>query len=73
MLTTCISKPFNNSFTKWVGDLVTENRVLINHREHLPELYFNIIEREEKKVFLPIDTGRTQRIRRELWRFHPAS
>lgn len=49
-------KPFNNSFTKWVGDLVTENRVLINHREHLPELYFNIIEREEKKVFLPIDT-----------------
>ena len=37
-------KPFNNSFTKWVGDLVTENRVLINHREHLPELYFNIIE-----------------------------
>lgn len=32
------------------------NRVLINHREHLPELYFNIIEREEKKVFLPIDT-----------------
>ena len=49
-------KPFNNSFTKWVGDLVTENRVLVNHREHLPELYFNIIEREEKKVFLPIDT-----------------
>ena len=38
-------KPFNNNFTKWVGDLVTENRVLINHREHLPELYFNIIER----------------------------
>ncbi len=49
-------KPFNNSFTKWVGDLVTENRVLINHREHLPVLYFNIIEREERKVFLPIDT-----------------
>lgn len=49
-------RPFNNSFTKWVGDLVTENRVLIGRREHLPELYFNIIEREEKKVFLPIDT-----------------
>lgn len=30
--------------------------MLVNHREHLPELYFNIIEREEKKVFLPIDT-----------------
>ena len=49
-------KPFNNSFTKWVGDLVTENRVLINHREHLPKLYFNIIDREDKKLFLPIDT-----------------
>ena len=49
-------KPFNNSFTKWVGDLVTENRVLIGRREHLPVMYFNIIEREEKKLFLPIDT-----------------
>lgn len=49
-------KPFNNSFTKWVGDLVTENLVLIDYREHLPKLYFNIIERENRKVFLPIDT-----------------
>lgn len=49
-------KPFNNSFTKWVGDLVTENRVLIDYREYLPRLYFNIIERENKKAFLPIDT-----------------
>ena len=49
-------KPFNNSFTKWVRDLVTANKVLVDYREHLPKLYFNIIEREEKKIFLPIDT-----------------
>ncbi len=49
-------KPFNNSFTKWVRDLVTTNKVLIDYREYLPRLYFNIIEREGKKVFLPIDT-----------------
>lgn len=49
-------KPFNNSFTKWVGDLVTENRVLTGRRGHLPMLYYNIIEREDEKVFLPIDT-----------------
>lgn len=49
-------KPFNNSFTKWVRDLVTANKVLIDYREYLPRLYFNIIERENKKVFLPIDT-----------------
>ena len=49
-------KPFNNSFTKWVRDLVTANKVLIDYREYLPRLYFNIIEREDKKVFLPIDT-----------------
>ncbi len=49
-------QPFNNSFTKWLGDLVTTNHVLIDYQEHLPKLYFNIIDRENKKVFLPIDT-----------------
>lgn len=49
-------QPFNNSFTKWLGDLVTTNHVLINYQEHLPKLYFNIIDREDKKVFLPVDT-----------------
>ena len=49
-------QPFNNSFVKWMHDLVTTNHVLIDFPEHLPELYFNIIDRENKKVFLPIDT-----------------
>ncbi len=49
-------QPFNNSFTKWLGDLVTTNHVLIDYQEHLPKLYFNIIDRENKKVFLPVDT-----------------
>lgn len=49
-------QPFNNSFVKWMHDLVTTNHVLVDFPEHLPELYFNIIDRENKKVFLPIDT-----------------
>lgn len=49
-------QPFNNSFTKWMKDLVTTNHVLVNYPEHLPKLYFNIIDREHKKIFLPIDT-----------------
>lgn len=48
-------RPFNNNFSKWVGDLVTEERILINHRAHLPTLYYNIIEREGRRVFLPTD------------------
>ena len=49
-------QPFNNSFVKWMHDLVTTNHVLIDYPEHLPKLYFNIIDREHKKIFLPIDT-----------------
>lgn len=49
-------QPFNNSFTKWMKDLVTTNHVLVNYPDHLPKLYFNIIDREHKKIFLPIDT-----------------
>ena len=49
-------QPFNNSFTKWMKDLVTTNHVLVDYPEHLPKLYFNIIDREHKKIFLPIDT-----------------
>lgn len=49
-------QPFNNSFVKWMHDLVTTNHVLVDYPEHLPKLYFNIIDREHKKLFLPIDT-----------------
>ena len=49
-------QPFNNSFVKWMHDLVTTNHVLVDYPEHLPKLYFNIIDREHKKIFLPIDT-----------------
>lgn len=49
-------QPFNNSFSKWMHDLVTTNHVLSGFSEQLPRLYFNIIDREHKKIFLPIDT-----------------
>ena len=49
-------QPFNNSFSKWMKDLVTTNHILVDYPEHLPKLYFSIIDREHKKIFLPIDT-----------------
>lgn len=49
-------RPFNNSFTKWIKDLVTTNHVLTDYSEYLPKLYYHIMDREGKKLFLPIDT-----------------
>lgn len=49
-------RPFNNSFSKWLEDLVTENYVLSRYRRFLPGMRFSVITRENEKVFLPVDT-----------------
>lgn len=48
-------RPFNNSFTKWFSDLVTQNLVLCDFHDCLPKLYFHLMPREGRKVVLPID------------------
>ncbi|MCB7038013.1 sugar-transfer associated ATP-grasp domain-containing protein [Eggerthella sinensis] len=49
-------QPFNNSFSKWIGDLVTIEHILARYSMFLPRLYFNIIRREHENIFLPSDT-----------------
>ncbi|MEE1037818.1 MAG: sugar-transfer associated ATP-grasp domain-containing protein [Eubacterium sp.] len=48
-------EPFNNSFTKWLQDMITTNRVLKNHQDVLRKVYFSIIERNGAKLILNED------------------
>lgn len=42
-------QPFNNSFSKWIDDILTTNRVLSEHEEVCREVYYSIIERNRRK------------------------
>ncbi len=46
--------PFNNSFGKWLEDILTTQRVLANHSEHGREVYFSLIRREGKTLILRV-------------------
>lgn len=48
--------PHNNSFTKWVDDMLTLNYVLNAHSEVCRNIYFSIIQRENKKIILTYGT-----------------
>ena len=52
--------PLNNSFSKWLRDLVTVNKILVNYRSRLPKLWLSVIEREHSNIYLPIDTENGQ-------------
>ena len=45
-------KPFNNSFGKWLEDILTTERVLKHHEEHFRKVYFSLIRREGKTLLL---------------------
>ena len=47
--------PFNNSFGKWLEDILTTKRVLLPFAEHFREVYFSIIRREGKPLILRVD------------------
>ena len=44
--------PFNNSFSKWLQDIMTTNTILKAHEECLLEIYFSIINRNGEKIVL---------------------
>lgn len=46
-------QPFNNSFTKWIEDIYTASRVLIDHPDVMRKVYFSIIQRNGKQIILP--------------------
>lgn len=47
-------QPFNNSFGKWLEDMMTTQRVLLPFREHFRNVYFSIIRREGKPLILRV-------------------
>lgn len=47
--------PVNNTFTKWLEDLLTQYYVFSGYRRYLPQVRFSIIDREGEKKFLPAD------------------
>ncbi len=50
-------KPFNNSFEKWVGDIITTERVLKGHADVCRKTYFSIIQRDGEQLILPLNGG----------------
>lgn len=47
-------QPFNNSFSKWLEDILTVNRVFQRFDSHLRNVYFSIIQREGAQLILRV-------------------
>lgn len=45
--------PYNSSFSKWIEDIITTNRVLLEHQDVCRNVYFSIIRREGNPLILP--------------------
>ncbi len=43
-------RPYNNSFSKWIEDINTMVRMHPKLREHLPQIYFSIVNRNGLKI-----------------------
>lgn len=39
-------RPINSSFTKWIEDINTINRVLYQHKKYIPNVYFSLYKRD---------------------------
>ncbi len=47
--------PYNSSISKWISDMLTTSRVLAPYGQHFRRLYFSIIRRDGKPLFLRVD------------------
>lgn len=47
--------PYNSSMSKWISDMLTTTRVLAPYGEHFRRIYFSIIRRDGKPMFLRVD------------------
>lgn len=59
--TDCISdfeylylRPFNNSFEKWIHEIVFTNRMLKNHKSVCRGVYFNVVKRGDEHLIIPV-------------------
>lgn len=46
--------PYNSSFSKWIGDMLTTRRVLAEQRAHCPEVYYTIFRRCGERMLLRV-------------------
>ncbi len=44
--------PYNNNFSKWIGDIITTNRILKRQSEHCRKVYFSIFQRRGGQIIL---------------------
>ncbi len=47
--------PFNNSFTKWVSDILTTRRVLANHGDICRDVFYSIVKRDGHNIIFKVD------------------
>ncbi len=47
--------PYNNFSAKWIGDILTTNRMLKDYGEHCRKVYFSIIQRRSKQMITKVD------------------
>lgn len=47
--------PYNNFSSKWIGDIITTNRMLKDHSEHCRKVYFSIIQRRSQQMITKVD------------------
>lgn len=48
-------EPFNNSFSKWLQDIITTNRILKDYDSHLRKVFYSIVQRNGEKLVLNIE------------------
>ena len=59
--------PINNSFSKWIDDILTTNRILSEYKKFCREVYFSIIERNRKKLIFKVDDEKREYIAEDIF------
>lgn len=54
-------RPYNSSFSKWIEDILTTNRILLDHQDVCRTVYYSIVQRNGESLILPVG-GSDQKI-----------
>lgn len=47
-------RPYNSSFSKWIEDILTTNRILLEHQDVCRSVYYSIVQRNGESLILPV-------------------
>lgn len=59
-------RPYNSSFSKWIEDILTSNRVLLNHQDVCRSVYYSIVQRNGENLILPVGGSDRQCTARDI-------